>query len=69
MLGGLIKLIILTKNPNLKKNGGGVGDGGWRGVEGARESDFFTKNPNLKFFFRVGEGGWGWKGSTGWCVE
>ena len=32
MLGGLIKLIIFTKNPNLKKKWWGCG-GGWRGLE------------------------------------
>ena len=33
--------------------GGGGGGGGWRGMGGgARVSEFFTKNPNLKQEFR-----------------
>ena len=39
--------------------GGGGGGEGWVGGGGAGESDFFTMNPDLKYFFRWGEAGAG----------
>ena len=62
--GGLAYVnLFSTINPNLKYffgRGGGGGGGGGR-VQGARASEFFTENPNLKknVFLWVGDGGGG----------
>ena len=45
------------------------GKGGGGGGGGTRVCDFFTKNPNLKYFFKgVGSGGAWWR-EVGLCVR
>ena len=70
-MGGTgVNVFYFTMNPKFKykkKRFFFLGGGGGGCGQGARVSDFFTKNPNLKYFFGEMWGGGGayWLGGTG----